>query len=1100
MNRQQLFLRILILLFITSCGRRNAVPHVSLFALPEVVPAIGHQVPDSNAEPPTIITAGKPVITRAGKPVVALNPATVRIAIKPLSKRFGFSTDNNNRSSPVVRLAVDRPARAGIPETILAKDAGFKDNDPANFSTFKSLQGLTQPLIRCIMQDTDGNLWFGTYSGGVSKYDGKNFANYTIAQGLSNDGVWSMIQDDHGNIWMGTLGGGIIKYDGKYFTTYKTSQGLCDNNVYYLCQDHKRNIWIGTKNGLSCFNGKTFTNYFTEQGLPDPIVHCVVEDKEGDIWLGTDKGAAVLSGNSFKTFTNQQEVSDHPVNTILVDKGNSIWLGTDDALVNLHGDSSETYSVHEGLSSRNLSSLCKDKYGNLWIAGSGSGIEKFDGTEFTHFTTSEGLGNDKANFILEDRSGTLWTATNGGGACRYDGNLFTHLTTAQGLPYNEIKGITEDKEGNLWFATWGGGASKYDGKKFENYSTAQGLKSINLLSILRDSRGNLWLGGDNGASKYDGNSFYKFDTAQGFTSHEVWAICEDNRHNIWFATFGDGVFKYDGNYFSHFATKQGFGNLIVMCVLQDREGDMWFGTYGKGVYRFDGKTLTNFDHAGGLSSDEVMDIYEDKEGNIWIGTIGGGINKYDGKTFTHYSTAQGLTNEIVMGILQDHAGNMWFSTRNGLNRMLTAPGGSNHQNRTTPLFKHYLFEDGLLGVNAYVNALYEDKKKNIWIGTGDRLTACTPQNEIPDTIPPTIQLTGVSLYNQKINWQDLQDNKDTAFALSNGVHVKNFRFDSLSNWYSVPQHLSLAYDNNYLVFNYIGITMRSPYNIKYQYKVDGIDKNWNALTDRTEAAYGNIPFGNYTFKVKAMNSEGYWSKEFSYLFAIRPAWWQTWMFKLALLGILGVAIYSFYLFRLNQALRLQRIRNKIASDLHDDIGSTINSISIYSEVAKQKSPVVVAELEQIGEASRKIVDALSDIVWTINPTNDSFENIILRMRSLSYNLLKAKDIEHTFRADDSLNVLKLSMEVRRNFFLFFKEAVNNLVKHSEATKASIVLTHQNSSVRLFVRDNGKGFDVKKYSSGNGLLNMKNRAEEMNARLVIESIPQEGSNIELILHV
>ncbi|HLF65482.1 MAG TPA: ATP-binding protein, partial [Saprospiraceae bacterium] len=195
---------------------------------------------------------------------------------------------------------------------------------------------------------------------------------------------------------------------------------------------------------------------------------------------------------------------------------------------------------------------------------------------------------------------------------------------------------------------------------------------------------------------------------------------------------------------------------------------------------------------------------------------------------------------------------------------------------------------------------------------------------------------------------------------------------------------------------------------------------------------------------------------------------------------------------------LQSIRNRIADDLHDDIGSTLNSISVYSEVAKQKSPAVVQELEQIGEASRKIIDAMSDIVWTINTKNDSFEQIILRLRSLTYNLLRAKNIEHTFRADESLNDMKLSMEHRRNFYLIFKEALNNLVKYSIASRVSISLTHENNFITLIIRDNGIGFDVKQTSIGNGLLSMKSRAEEMKAELEIESELGSGTNVELKL--
>jgi two-component system, NarL family, sensor histidine kinase UhpB len=217
---------------------------------------------------------------------------------------------------------------------------------------------------------------------------------------------------------------------------------------------------------------------------------------------------------------------------------------------------------------------------------------------------------------------------------------------------------------------------------------------------------------------------------------------------------------------------------------------------------------------------------------------------------------------------------------------------------------------------------------------------------------------------------------------------------------------------------------------------------------------------------------------------------------LALLALLTVFVFN--TFRTRNKLRLQSIRNRIADDLHDDIGSTLNSISVYSEVAKQKSPTVVQELEQIGEASRKIIDAMSDIVWTINTKNDSFEQIILRLRSLTYNLLRAKNIEHTFRADENLNSMKLSMEQRRNFYLIFKEALNNLVKYSNASRVSISLTLENNFILLTIHDNGIGFDTNTTYTGNGLLSMKNRAEEMKAELKIESELGSGTYIRLKL--
>ena len=235
--------------------------------------------------------------------------------------------------------------------------------------------------------------------------------------------------------------------------------------------------------------------------------------------------------------------------------------------------------------------------------------------------------------------------------------------------------------------------------------------------------------------------------------------------------------------------------------------------------------------------------------------------------------------------------------------------------------------------------------------------------------------------------------------------------------------------------------------------------------------------------------------------AIKEIQWEK-LLRNVFIGVIGfVLVLSFLLYRVyrgRQLLRLNDIRNKIAGDLHDDIGSTLNSISIYSEVAKKNDEDHDEALEMIGDSSRRIIDAMSDIVWTINPENDSFEKIIFRMKSLAYNLFRAKKIEYTFQVDEDLNDRKLSLEERRSFYLIFKEAVNNLVKYAGATRASITLTSEKNMVRLCIRDNGIGFDTSGNNSGNGLKNMKRRAAEMNAEIKIESQPGSGTQVELKL--
>jgi signal transduction histidine kinase len=282
--------------------------------------------------------------------------------------------------------------------------------------------------------------------------------------------------------------------------------------------------------------------------------------------------------------------------------------------------------------------------------------------------------------------------------------------------------------------------------------------------------------------------------------------------------------------------------------------------------------------------------------------------------------------------------------------------------------------------------------------------------------------------------------------------------------------------------------------------LEGYDENW-IYTDASKryATYTNLAPKKYIFKVKASNNDNKWNETpIELKIIIMPPFWQTGWFRTLMIVAIAALVYGLYRYRLSQVLRLQAIRNKISHDLHDDIGSTLNSISVYSEVAKQDAAKHAHALEMIGESSRKIIDAMSDIVWTINPENDSFENMILRMRSLAFNLLRAKNIEFTFRADEGLNNLKLSMEDRRNFFLIFKESINNLVKYSEATHVFIRLLHDGPTIKMQIQDNGKGFDISQSLTGNGMNSMKQRAKEMNAWLTIESENGAGTNIELIM--
>lgn len=403
----------------------------------------------------------------------------------------------------------------------------------------------------------------------------------------------------------------------------------------------------------------------------------------------------------------------------------------------------------------------------------------------------------------------------------------------------------------------------------------------------------MWFGSyKTGAIKYDGTHFYQYTEKQGLSDNNVLCMIQDANGWMWFGTSGGGISKFDGNNFSHFTEKEGLTNNYVRCSLIDKQGSMWFGTRDGGLVRFNGNLFNHFTDNEGLAKGKVLNIMQDIQDNLWFGTFSGGVTKFDGKYFTNFSEKEGLTNNYITSLLEDKHGKIWMGTRLGPNIIEPGKFLKKSEQPEVPLFKSYSYEDGFLGIGCNIGALFEDRSGTIWIGSSNRLTAIYPEAEVHDTVAPNIQLTNIQLFNENIPWIVLENKMDSSFILGNGVQIADFKFSNVSKWYYQPENLSLAYNNNFLTFSFIGISHKQNSKIKYQYQLEGLYENWSSLTVRTDVSFGNLEPGDYQFKVKAMNSEGIWSKEYHYPFTIRPPWWNTWWFYTLMSIAFVVLIFS----------------------------------------------------------------------------------------------------------------------------------------------------------------------------------------------------------------
>ena len=857
------------------------------------------------------------------------------------------------------------------------------------FTTFTTDQGLALDGLTDCICDKAGYLWFCTAGGGVSRYDGKAFVNFTPSQGLANNSVWCVTQDLDGNLWFGTQGG-ASRYDGKTFTNFTTAEGLANNIIRCIATDRSGNIWFGTNGGgVTRYDGKSFISYSTEQGLAYNYVYDITEDRSGNMWFSTvGGGISRFDGKAFKTFYSKDGLAGDVVVSSCEDKSGNLWFGTYGGGVSrFDGHVFTNYTTLNGLAGNTVWKILCDNSGNIWFGTDGRGVSRFDGKSFTNFSISQGLSNNTVWGIAEDKSGNLWFGTLGGGACRYNGRSFTSFTTAQGLSNNLVRSITEDNDGNLWFGTDQGGATRYDGKSFTCFSISQGLANETVWSTGKDRKGNLWFGtAGGGVFKYNGKSFTNYTKRQGLAGDIIRSIIEDKNGNMWFGSWLGGVSKFDGKAFTTYTTSQGLANNSVMDMAEDRAGKLWFCTYGGGISFFNGKSFSNFRSSEGLVNNNVKCVTEDSNGNLWFGTEGGislitsGILKIlrdgkvpeQGKLFRNFTTKEGLPNNSVVQIIQSRDGRIYAGTNYGICEIIIDSNGNLQPGNQFYSSTGYPVKD----ISTGFNTIYEDSRGIIWAGTGSDRTGLirfNPKFIKRDTLPPEVILQGVRINNENICWtnlkvsetlshndslsllneeyqtfgRDLFDNE----RLSMKKRFAGIRFNAITKYFPVPGNLVLPHTDNNVTFEFNALEPGRHQMIRYRYILDGYDKEWSPVTDKTTAVFGNIFEGNYTFRVKASSPDGVWSEPLVYRFRVLPPWYRTWTMYFIYLIVFISGLYSFYRWRVAKLKKENLI-------LEEKVRLRTNELQQANREIEAQRDLVTKQKEHIEEIHKEVTDSI----------------------------------------------------------------------------------------------------------------------------------------------
>ncbi len=1072
----------------------------------KVQPAHPRQIALDTMPPSETLPMGKIETLPLGKPTEVSLPNYT----KPIKWKVAKAGNSNvytlgldSVPFPKKVPAIHLPKRAGFPQVNVAKAPLSKDYNPFNFTIFGLKEGLVESQIHNIFQDRKGNLWMGSYNG-ISKYDGHTFENYSQKQGLVDNFYQCGLEDHEGNIWL-CFRGGVTKFDGTYFTNYTTKEGLSHNTIEAIREDSKGNIWFGSVGGgVSMLEPKrhTFTHFGPKQGI-GADVYGIIEDKKGNMWFATyDVGLVKYDFKSFSRFGYAQGLPYNVVMDLKEDHSGNIWLAMWTGVTRFDG----THFYHlTGNNEKYASKISIDNDNNVWFGTQPGGIYKIDNARanITKITTQEGLPNDYVMCSLADKDNNLWFGTNDG-LVKYS-QLVSNLTPKNGLIAAEISCVLKDRTQNIWVGTYDGGISKIDfgTQKIKNYSPKEGLSDTDIVSMMQDRAGNIWCG-TNYSTMFRLNADGKTITHFRDSGSYIVCIFEDKEGNIWYSSRDKrGVFRINknDNTVTRFDMKQGLPQDQVVRVWQDSGGNMWFCTFN-GASRLDknGKLLSNFTEKEGFELSVVESIAEDKYGNFWFSDIATGITHLNlkNKTFIHFTEKEGLSHNTVFGIMKDSSGNLWFNTRNGLSKLSSEVVHqlASNQPLSKPIyFKNYDSEQGYLGFGAGRFDIVQDSTGKIWLPMVDRLTIFDPKEEVLKNDKPTVELTKVKLFNESIAWA-----KDSTYVLKNGLIVDDFHFESLSKWNNIPEKLQLRYDNNYLNFEFVGINTNTPKKLIYQYTLEGLEKTWSVPSARSDASYGNIPPGNYIFKVKGMNSDGNWSAESAYAFSISPPFWKTWWAYLLYVMAIVAVVYYIVQIRVRQRLQkikeLEAIRLRISSNLHDDVGTILSGLAMQSQMmAITALPQQKASLLELSDMSHDAMERMRDTVWAIDSRKDKYENLIDRMRAFTEKNLHLKNIDHTFTLQVEDATKFINPEKRQNIYLIFKEAITNICKHADAKHVNILFKQEKNGLYLLVHDNGTQKPVTN-TDGLGLNNMKMRAKNIGATLNVSY--DKGFKVELMM--
>jgi signal transduction histidine kinase/ligand-binding sensor domain-containing protein len=971
------------------------------------------------------------------------------------------------------------------------------------FDHWTADNGLPQNSVRDIVQTRDGYLWLATLDGLV-RFDGVRFTvfNKSNSPGITNNRFTKLYEDAHGNLWASLESAGLTRLQQGRFATFTAAHGLPPDAISSIGGDGRGNLIVISGFVLYRWIEGRFQQENDRQLRPDReqtprsraqadvAVHLPFYSDGSKMICFVDGQLRSWQRPEYPAeFTNFHPGQDQHGNT---------WFSSPDGLVSTqNGRVAEIYNQRNGLPGKQprlvfgqwpLQAVSTGANGSLWLTD----LDSMQ-TQLVTRQPPEGLD---ISLAYADREGNYWFGTLYNGLYRARKQIITAYSNPQGLVAREIYPVLEDRAGDFWIGTAGNGLYRFMKGAFTNYAIAPNAADNIITAIHQDRAGRLWV--NRGIRLEDGHFVRGISDEVMAPLGFVWTILEDRAGALWFGG-QKGVVRYQNGAATLFTTKDGLAGDDTKVIIEDGEGGLWLGSYG-GLTQFKEGKFTRWTEANGLPGNTIRALSLDRDGVLWIGTYDSGLGRFEEGRFTRYTTNDGLFDNGVFQFLEDGRGWCWLSCNRGIYRVRKQELNDFAAGTTKTINSiSYGKSDGMLNVECNGGrwpAGMKARDGRLWFPTMGGLAVIDPATVTTNVQPPPVVIEAARIDNQLVTTELLQ----SALRAPNSV-------------------IQLAPNQNNFEIQYTALSFINSETLKFKYKLEGLDPGWVEAGTRRTAYYSYLPPGDYTFRIIAANRDGLWNMEGKSLrIRVSPPIYRTWWFLTLCALLLGSVVFAAFKYRIaqleqrqvaQQAFSRQLIqsqeseRKRIAAELHDSLSQNLVIIKNRAMISLQERDDPEHAFEQIEEIAGAADHALAEvreIAHNLRPYQIDRLGVTKAIEALTR---KASTHELQFTATlDKIDSL-LSPESEINLYRIIQECINNIVKHSQATRASVTIRRGEQAVEVIVQDNGRGFtpaDMQLGQSQNGtglgLAGIAERARILGNQPRIESAPGKGAAISL----